>query len=276
MGGSVGGSFSQSKNSFGQEIPQWQVDAFNSMFGQGKRLFKDTKNQMNQLIPGATNYMQGVAQDAMPAWQDTLQGGAYKDMDLQNNLMNSLNQSLQNPSAMQDINASIMGGSGNNYADAMKAAYVGDANRATDNMLANLDARAAASGMSGGSRHGIATSQGLYDINSNLQRNLAETGYNTFEKDLDRKLGIAQQADQNTLARQGMLQNMIGNQQDTVNSGLNFGSALQQLGMGQFAPSMAPWDAFNSYSNALGSPTVLSSGKGSSFAMGQSASGGVK
>jgi len=75
-----------------------------------------------------------------------------------------------------------------------------------------------------------------------------------------------------------MMQSMIGNQQDTVNNGLNFGSSLQQLGLGQFAPSMAPWDAFNNYSNALGTPTVLSSGKGSgsSFAMGQSTSCGVK
>lgn len=280
MGGSVGGSFSQSKNQnqFGQQIPQWQADAFTKMFGQAGSLYDSNLAQMDKLRGKTKGYMKGLADSANPAWKDMLQGGVYQNMDLQNKLANSLDQSLQSPTNMQEINNLIMGGEGNNYADAMKAQYMADANRAQGNMLSNLDARAAASGMSGGARHGLATAQGMYDINSNLQRNLAETGYNTFEKDLDRKLQIANQADQATLQRQNMLQNMLGDQQNSINTGLNFGSAMQQLGMGQYMPSMAPWDAFNNYANALGSPTVLSngSGSGSSFAMGQSTSGGAK
>jgi hypothetical protein len=171
----------------------------------------------------------------------------------------------------------MMGGQGNTYADAMKAGYAADANRATANMLSNLDARAAASGMSGGSRHGTATSQGMYDINSNLQKSLADVGYNTFDKDLQNKLNIAQQADQGTLARQQLMSNMLGQQQGVSTGALGMGQNMQNLGMGAFAPGMMPWQNISNYANALGSPTVLSSGSssGKSNAKGANAGGSV-
>lgn len=275
MGGSVGTSESNSNNAFSQRVPEWQKSALIQMFGQAANLYGNTNNQLQSQIPGATNYMQTAANAAIPAYQDNLRGGAYTNMNLANNLSNSLQQSLSTPSAMQEINASIMGGTGNNYADAMKASYITDANRAQQSMLSNLDARASASGMSGGSRHGVATAQGMNDINSNLQRNLAETGYNTFDKDLQRKLGIASQADQGTLARQGMMQSMLGQQQGTINNAIQQGSQIQNLGMGQFAPSMVPWQALGQYAQALGNPIILGSGHGNSNANSMSVSAGV-
>jgi hypothetical protein len=130
--------------------------------------------------------------------------------------------------------------------------------------------------MSGGSRHGIATSQGMYDINSNLQKNLADTGYNTFDKDLANKLNIAQQADQGTLARQQLMSNMLGQQQGVQTGALNAGGQMQNLGMGSMAPTMMPWQNMSNYANSIGSPTVLSSGgsSGNSSAMGVSGGGG--
>jgi hypothetical protein len=277
---SGGGNYSQSKannqSSFNQTIPKWQEDALTKMYGSAASTFGSTGSAINAQTPGVQSYIDQTKQRAMPEWQNQLNGGVYKGMDNANALSNSLQQSLSNPTATSQIYGQMMGGNGNNYADAMKASYVGDANRATDNMLANLDSRAAASGMSGGSRHGVATSQGMYDINGNLQKNLAATGYNTFDKDLTNKLNIAQQADSGTLARQQMMAGMLGQQQGVQTGALNAGSQMQNLGMGSFAPTMMPWQNMSNYANSIGSPTVLSSGSssGNSSAMGMGAGGG--
>ena len=275
-GGNQSKSSANSNSQFRQTIPKWQSDALTKMYGAAASTFGNTGNSINQQMGGAQDYINRTNQSAMPEWQSQLNGGVYQGMDNANALSNSLQQSLNSPTNTQSIYAQMMGGNGNNYADAMKAGYTADANRATDNMLANLDSRAAASGMSGGSRHGVATSQGMYDINSNLQENLARTGYETFDKDLNNKLNIAQQADSGTLARQQMMAGMLGQQQGVQTGALGQGQNMQNLGMGSFAPTMMPWQNMSNYANSIGSPTVLSSGSssGSSNAMGMGAGGG--
>jgi hypothetical protein len=116
----------------------------------------------------------------------------------------------------------------------------------------------------------------MYDINSNLQNNLARTGYETFDKDLQNKLGIAQQADQGTLARQQMMSGMLGAQQGVQTGALGQGQNMQNLGMGSFAPGMMPWQNISNWANSLGSPTILNSGNssGNSSAMGMGMGGG--
>ena len=283
MSASSSGSKAKSKNQnssqFTQDIPAFQSSALSRLYGTSAKLFNDSNSAINKQIPDATNYMNDVSGATLPALNDTLKGGVYQNLNTGTTLMDSLNQSLQNPSATQSIYGSIMGGNGNNYADAMKASVTGDANRAMDNMLRVLDSRATGSGMSGGSRHGLAQAQGMYDINSNLQKNLTDIGYNTFDKDLTNKLNIAQQADSNTLNRQGMLKDMLMGQQDTVNTGIGMAPTVQNVGMGQFAPTMMPWEALANYAATIGAPTVLSSGSsqgsGNSKAMGNSTSAGL-
>ena len=278
---SAGGGGQQSSSSnqsqFQQKIPKWQSDALTQMYNAAFGTYGNVGDAINQQMGGAQNYINQTNQAAMPAWQNQLGGGVYQNMDNANRLSESLQQSLNAPTNTQSIYSQMMGGQGNTYADAMKAGYTADANRATANMLSNLDARATASGMSGGSRHGTATSQGMYDINSNLQKNLADVGYNTFDKDLQNKLNIAQQADQGTLARQQLMSNMLGQQQGVSTGALGMGQNMQNLGMGAFAPGMMPWQNISNYANALGSPTVLSSGSssGSSNAKGANAGGSV-
>lgn len=282
MGGSVGksGSESGSSTAFDQNVFQPQSDALSALYGQAANLFgqstmggKSGVSDPSQITSSGQQYSQQALDASMPAWEEQLSGGVYGDMGLQDQLMQSLNMSMSNPSAMQEINNMIMGGSGNNYADAMRDQYIADATEAQENMMANLDARAAASGMSGSSRHGITEAQGMEDINDALTSNLAELGYETFDADLDRKLQIAQQADMNTLSREQMMQQMLGSQNQTVNQGISnlsniFGTGVQQ--------QMVPWDMMSAYANVIGAPTVLSSGQGSSSseAKGFGASGG--
>ena len=274
MGGSASGSKSKSKSSFQDKVWGGQSGALQDLYGNAQDLFNQTNTGMQGLQPGATQNMQDTYNQVNPAYQEQLQGGAYRDMGLQNQLMGSLNQSMNQPSAMSQINAMTMGGEGNNYADAMKDQYIQDANRAQEQMLSGLDARAAASGMSGGSRHGIAQGLGMARVNDQLQSNLAQTGYETFDKDLQRKLDIAQQADQGNLARQQMMSGMIGQQNQAQQGAIQGGQNMQNINMGQYAPQMMPWDAMSQYGNVIGRPTILGSGSQSGSSGSLSASGG--
>jgi len=315
---SAGGSFNKSENKseFSQDIPWWQASAQRDLQNEAESWYDrqgdDSRDMMDAyykstqqgLDSSAIQNAQGQGQAGMNAINNQLQGGAfqgagtvYDDMPLARGLTNSLTSSLTNPSQMQGLNNMIMGGEGNNYADAMKNTYMDDANRAQQMMMGNMDARAAASGMSGGSAHGNAIGLGNYDINKNLQSNLARTGFDTFDKDLDRKLNIAQQADQGTLQRQQMISGMLGQQQQAQNannagmqqstqSAMNPMMSNQYSGMGSnmssgLAPNMlsgsqAQLNSLNNYSNLIGRNDILSSGSSSGSGIGMSQQAGVK
>lgn len=266
---SASGSYQQAKSNsnnqaqMSQSVFGPQSNALGDLYKTGFDVFGQNQQFANQAMPIAQQNAQNVVNSALPAWQQQLQGGAYQDLGIGSQLMSSLQQSQNTPSATSQVYAGMMGGNGNNYADAMKAAYVGDANRAADNMMRTLDARATGSGMSGGSRHGLAEAQGYYDVNSNLQHNLAKTGYDTFDKDLNNKLMIAQQADQGSLGRQQLMANMLGQQNGAQAGALQFGEGMQNLGLGTLAPSTAGWANINGLGSLIGQPTVLSQGSSS-------------
>jgi hypothetical protein len=286
MSGALGGSTSKSNFSGGGNFRNYvdpvQQEYLKDVYGAGKstygdktklaelsRISKDAGKKTNTLVNKSLNNRDFLAK-----------GGDYQKMNLANALSKTLNTSLSNPSETSKIYSQMMGGKGNTYADAMKASYTADANRVRDNMLSELDTRAADAGMGGSSRHGVAQARGLYDINSNLQKNLAETGYNTFKEDLDNKLGIAQQADSNTLQRQQLLSSMLGQQNQTRTDTLNNTSQFQNNIAGNFAPYMLPWQNVSNYKNTIGSPNILAEGssknRGKSEGKGMGASGGLK
>lgn len=264
-----------SQSQFGQDIWGPQGEALQGLYGQLGGLFGQSTGQMQGDMGGVVDNMNQQSGMANDAWGQQLGGGATADMGLQNQLSNSLQQSANNPSAMQEVNNMIMGGEGNNYADAMRNQYVSDANRASDNLLSNLDSRAAASGMAGGSRHGTAIGRGMEDINRNLQSNMAQTGFNTFDKDLDRKLAIANQADQGNFQRQQLMSNMLGQQNQASQGAIGQGQSMQDMSMSPFAAYMAPWQAAGQLAQGIGGPTTLSSGTSNDSSTSESKGGGA-
>jgi hypothetical protein len=274
----------QNNSNFGQSV--FNQDALKQMYGRAGDMYGQQQGEFAKMQPWATDFTKGAAADTQKAWQDQLLGGAYQGVNA-GDIQSQLQQSMQDPSKTSQIYAQMMGGEGNNYADAMKGQYMKDAQRAQEQMLSNLDARAAGAGQSGSSRHGIAQGLGMRGINDALQGQLAKTGYETFDKDLQNKLGIAGQADQNTLARQQLMQNMLSGKQSAMQGGIQNASGVQNLGMGAFAPGMMNWQNFNQYANALGGPAILSHGtntgsgnasgysSGTSSAHGKSGGGGV-
>lgn len=264
MGGSGSASKAKSENQnqakFGQDVFGKQASALGDMYNYAGNLFGGSMPDFMDQANRGRDVSSGATEAGARGAQNQMAGGAYGGLGIGDQLMESLNQSQNNPSAMQDVNAMIMGGSGNNYADAMKNTYMQDADRAQNLMLGNLDSRAAGSGMSGGARQGVAQAQGMQDINQNLQKNLAKTGFSSFDKDLDRKLQIAQQADQGTMGRQKLMSNMLGNQNKAMQYGTGYNENLFKQGANM---QQLPWNALSKYSGALGSPTVLGSGFGS-------------
>lgn len=280
MSASGGFSESSSKNnslsnaSFNQKVWKEQIPFLQQLYGQAGQLFGQSNANMQKALASVPGLVDGLMKGMSPAVQQQLQGGAFANIDA-NKLQDQIYSSMQQPTATQEINNLIMGGAGNNYADAMKAQYMGDAKRAADNMLSTLDARVAPTGMSGSSRHGIAQSQGLYDINSNLQKNLAETGFNTFDKDLDRKLQIASQADQANFGRQQMLSDMLTGKQGAMAGGFNLGNEMVNTASLPAQLQMLPWQAMQGYASTIGGPQVLSKGKATGQSSGESSAFGM-
>ena len=272
-----GGSFGKSESSaeqgaqFSQDIPQFQQQALTQLYQDVGNLFGKGLDQMGQQIPGAIDQQQQVFEASMPAYQRQLQGGAYAGMPLQQQYA----QALQGGGAEQDLQAMIMGGAGNNYAQAMQDQLAGDAMDRLGRGFAAADLRASQAGQPGSSRHGLLQARMAQDELDRLADQQTNIGYQTFDQDLQRKLDIARRADQFDMARLNATQQALAGQQGAMQGGLNFGQGQQALGMGQFNPTMAPFQMVAPYAGAIGSPTVLSSGQSSatSDSKGKSGSG---
>jgi len=277
MSGSIGKSESSSdaQNTFNQDVWGPQGDALQDLYNVLGGVYGSYLPTFNPAIDYGSSYGTDVLSSIMPYWNDTAQGGVYDNIGIADTLMGSLNDSLNSPSMTSELYAQIMGGEGNDYVDAMKQTLMNDAESTGDLLLRQLDARAAAAGMSGASTHGNLIAEGMEDINDSLLTNMTQLGYDTFDQDLDRKLEIASAADANTLARQDLLANMLGAQQATANTGLTLGGDLYGLGIDQY---MLPWTTVGAYGDILGGPTILGSGSGisSGDSKGKSVSGGAK
>ncbi len=274
-----GGGFGKSESSakqgaqFGQDVFGPQASALQNMYGQVGNLFSKGMNQMGQQVPGAIGQQQQVFDASMPAYQQMLQGGAYAGMPLQSMYQDALGGGGNEA----ELQAMIMGGAGNNYAQAMQDQLAGDAMDRLGRSFAAADARASAAGQPGSSRHGLLQARMAQDEMDRLADAQTNIGYQTFDKDLQRKLDIARRADQFDAARLQNVSGMLGAQNQAMQGGLGFGAGQQALGMGQFSPTMAPFQMVAPYAGAIGAPTVLSSGESSatSDSKGKSGSGWV-
>jgi hypothetical protein len=254
---SSGSSMSGTAN---QHIPQFDINALKTLFGTANTTFKNSNKSTLARTPAVQRGINSVASKSSGAWADLLKGGAFKGVN-PGAVLSKIAGFQDTPSQTSQLYAQMMGGKGNNYADAMKNEYIKDADRTRELNYANLDARAAGAGMSGGSRHGVAQALIDRDINANLQKNLATTGYETFDKDLANKLGIAQQADSNMLARQNMYANtgnsFINARNANTNAGIAGAGNMQNVNMGMFAPGQMPWSNLQNYASAIGNPIIL-------------------
>jgi hypothetical protein len=277
MGGSVGKSSadSSSAGSFGQNVWGGQTPYLQNLYQQAGNLFGTTSQGALSQAPWASQYASNVAQTMNPAFQQQLQGGAYAGLDA-GQIYGDIAKSMQQPTATQGLYGEIMSGTGGlPLAREVQRNMVQNASDVMGTTLAGIDARAAGAGLPGSSRHGIAQGQAIQGINKNLQQDLAQLGYQAYEPNLQRQLGIASQADQSNLARQQMLTGGIAGQQAAMTGAMGYAPEMQALGMGGMAPYTQAWGPMGMYSQALGGPQVLSSGNMSAGSNSSSKGAGI-
>ena len=248
------------QSNMGQRVWQPQGQALDRMYGQMGTQFDRYNQQRMAQDPQAIEYMRNIRDQSNPAFQQQLGGGATANMGLQDRFGDMMDQSMNRPSYTQEVYGDMMGDARNTYGAAMKDQFIENAGRTNQQSLANADARAAASGMSGGSRHGLAQNRMQENTNRNLQSDLNSLDYNTFDKNMANRLQIAGMADQNQLAREQMISGMIGQQNNAQQFGIGAGQQMQGMGMGEYAPEAFGRQGWGQYSNAIGRPQVLGSG----------------
>jgi len=253
MSGGKSSSSSDSISSQGVWGPQ--ADALKQMYGQAPGMMQGVQDQMPGLQAGAEQWTQGVQGEAMPAWQNQMAGGNLAGYDIAGGLGNSLAGAMTNPTQQQQaLNTASNGGQ--NYSDAYKQNFVNDARTAMDASMQGIDARAAASG-AGGSAYGNAMARGHQDINKNLQSNLANVGYQDYNNQVNRMQQAGAGADQNLLQQQGMMSNLLGQQQGAQAGALQQTGAMNQLGQAQMGNALMPINAYSQMLQSMGGPVVL-------------------
>lgn len=288
MSSSTSGSKSENKSmgisnsSFGQEVWKGQQKPLMDMYGQAKDLFSNfDPSSLNGSIDTAKNYANNMAGAAIPAWQQQAQGGYTSGAAAGTNqgLIDSLNRSMSGPSNAGRMYQDIVGGAGNTYIDpmvnSMKEGVMDNVNR----QVPGIAADAIGAGQMGSSRHGIAEGLMRSDANKNMIRDEMTMRGQAYDKDLDWKMQIANQADQGIAGAQDRAISLMNAQNQSSQGALN--SQQQMAGWGnagmnaELAGANAPWDIMDRYSNALGDPNVLSSGKSFSFNKGSGSSKGA-
>jgi len=267
------GTQSSSSNSSGsstQRIPPYQRKALANLMRQSKQTFTEQNANVKAMAPQLQAQMAEALGKQNASHNALSGGGAYAGADL-NSILGKIEGFQNTPSQSTGLYESIMGGQGNDYVDAMKNIFTKDAQRTRDLSEASLDARLAGTGMAGGSRHGVAEALISRDIDKNLQDNMTKVGYDSFDKDLQNKLGIARMADEQMTARQGMYANLasgaLQGKDANMNQAANMIPGIQKSIMGQLAPSQMPWQNLQNYSAAIGNPTILTNAiqSGSSY-----------
>lgn len=184
-------------------------------------------NMQGQSLPGMIGTSQNGMLDMLRPTTNT------QNNLLPNNLLDPMN-GVGKMNNTSNIYNDIMNGTGNAYVGGMKDQIMRNAKLGLDGSLNSIDQRAAAGGMGGSTRQGIAQGMAASAANQNMQDQLTNLGYNTFDKDLTNKLNIAQQADTNATNR--YLGNLNYNQ-GLVNAGntaaqnnMNYNTNLGGLG----------------------------------------------
>ena len=251
-----------------QQGLQDMYGSMNNLWGGMNPMFQ----QQQSMAPWMQQQMTDTYDQANVGYGNMMSGGSFGDTsDVRNSLMDSLSQSGEG-SNMGRMYESIVGGEGNTYIDPMVDAMKSGAMENNAMMQSGTAMNAAAMGQSGSSRHAMENAMTNRNSNRDMMNQETMMRGGAYDKDLAMKMDIAKQADAGVQSTQQRYMDMLGGADSNQQSAMNYGQNMQNLGMGQMAPWMqsmqSPWSMMGQYSNAMGAPTVLSSGKSSSSSSG--------
>ena len=278
MGGSIGKSKSKSGNQFSNNVWGTQGDALGSLYqttlGQ---LGQDSyQQQIGSAAYNVQNQVNDIVNSQTSAYRDLSSGGVYGDTsDIRQKLLDSMG----GRSNMGSMYESIVGGSGNTYVDPLIDQMRKSSAQNVQTLQGGNALDAAAMGQSGSSRQAMQDAMFASQANQDLLNKEAELRYDTYDKDLAMKMGIAQQADYNHQAEQDRLLSMLQGAQSSKENVSNNTALLQTLLSSGLSPwlqaQQGQWNPINNAANAIGSPTIIGSGAGNSKSKGFGTSGGL-
>jgi len=224
--------------------------------------------QYQQAGKDAQNWNKAVGGVMAPVMAQQAAGGVYGEGGAGQGLMQANQGIMDNGMGQSQWGGASNFGNVNPYVDAQKQAIAADAGVAGNQMMNSMDARAAAGGMSGGSRHGTAIAQGMGDINRNMQNAQANVGFQANEAAQGRRMQSEEAerarrygAGESQLGRQMTgaqnMQNMYNTQEATTNNMVANTGNIMNLGMKSFDPLNAQWGNLQNYNAAIGGPNNL-------------------
>jgi len=213
---SQGSSFNQSS----QDVWGAQAPHLENVYNAGGDAFSQAQQGINSLQPGVSADMANAQQQAMGGFGNQMGGG---------------------------FASSLQGQVGpNSYVDALKGDMMSDAAKIKQQNLGGLDARAAASGMSGSSGYHNSANQMAANVDEQTMRGMNNLGFQAHNQGVQNQMNLANMMDRNQQGAMGNLQNM------------------QQGAMNQFNPHMMGLNAAGQYASIIGGPTVLGQSMGGS------------
>ena len=278
MGGSLGKSENSSGNQFSTNVWGTQGNALGSLYQ--SVLAQLGGNNLTDEIAGAagdlSNQINGIIDSSAGANKDLAAGGVYGDVsDIRQQLLDSMG----GRSNMGLMYESIVGGSGNTYVDPLIEQMRQSSAQNVQALQGNNALDAAAMGQSGSSRQAMQDAMFANQANKDLLNQEAQLRQSNYDKDLAMKMGIARMADSNRQAEQDrMLQMMQGAQgsKEGAATNTNLLSTLLHGGMSPWLQAQQGlWNPINNAANAIGNPTIIGSGSGSSKGKGFGTSGSL-
>lgn len=259
---SIGGGGGKTTSSLTQDVWDPQASGLAAMYDAAGNLITDQAaytDQAASMVPGVTDQMGDVYNLGMGGMETLASGGSVQDPNqIMNMLMSMMNGGPTNTSMMYE---SIVGGPGNTYIDPMVDAMKTSMMQNRDTMQAQNALGANSMGQGGSSRHAMENAMTNKQINQDM--NAAEMAMRggAYDTDLAMKLNIAGLADSNKQADMDRMMDMLGMYDTNVATGVDAGSEVQDLGMGQFDPmmmaQMMPWLNMDFMASVMGDPTVL-------------------
>ena len=274
MGGSAGKSKGSSNNSFSTNVWGPQGDALQNLYQLAFDQYGKGNDYMSQ-ITGQADNISNAANGILDANKVLQSGGAYGDTaEIRQMLLDSMG-GRSNTGIMYE---SIVGGPGNTYVDPLIESMRVDSAQNVATLQGGNAMDAAAMGQSGSSRQAMQDAMFASQANQDLLNKEAELRYDTYDKDLAMKMGIAQQADYNHQAEQDRLLAMLQGGQGSMEKGTSpvLLTTLLNYGMNPWLQAQqAVWNPMNNLSNIIGNAIMTSSGSGSSKSKGGGISGGL-
>lgn len=278
MGGSLGKSKSSSGNQFSNDVWGTQGNALGSLYQTilGQLGGNNLQGQITGAAGGLSDKINGIIDSSSGANKDLAAGGVYGDVsDIRQKLLDSMG----GRSNMGSMYESIVGGSGNTYVDPLIEQMRKSSAQNVQTFQGGNAVDAAAMGQSGSSRQAMQDAMFANQANKDLLGTEAQLRSDAYDKDLAMKMGIAGMADSNRQSEQDrLLQMMQGAQgsKEGASTNTNLLATLLQGGMNPWLQAQqALWNPINNAANAIGGPTILGSGSGSSKGKGFGTSGSL-